>query len=69
MTTDAEALAKQAGLQIAWRDHPDDVRAAIAQARRLAGAFTRPADAAAEPTPPYIAPASTPRATKKSSKR
>ena len=68
MAADAETLALQAGLQIAWRDHPDDVRDAIAHARKLAGAFTRPADPAAEPTPPYAAPASVPRASKKGGK-
>ena len=69
MASDAETMALQAGLQIAWRDHPDDVRDAIAHARRLASAFARPADPATEPTPPYAAPASTPRAAKKDGKR
>ena len=61
MASNAETLALQAGLQIAWRDHPDDVREAIAHARKLAGAFARPTDPAAEPTPPYAAPTSAPR--------
>ncbi|MDB5314841.1 MAG: hypothetical protein JWO26_1161 [Rhodospirillales bacterium] len=52
--TDAEmaAFAKAHGLEVAWRDHPADVKEAIASAAKLARAFTRP-EAAAEPIPPY----------------
>ncbi|MES2713284.1 MAG: hypothetical protein V4653_17025 [Pseudomonadota bacterium] len=50
-----EALAKAHGLAVAWRDHPADVREAIESAARLARAFTRCADPAAEPIPPYAA--------------
>ncbi len=55
MSSEEEMLARAAGLQKAWRDHPDDVREAITGAKRLAGAFHRPADPAAEPIPPYAA--------------
>ena len=55
MPSEEEMLANAAGLQKAWRDHPDDVREAIAGAKRLGGAFRRPSDAAAEPIPPYAA--------------
>ncbi|HEY4250855.1 MAG TPA: hypothetical protein VGM87_06630 [Roseomonas sp.] len=56
--TDAEieALATARGLERAWRDHPADVRAAVAQAARLAAAFVRPADPAAEPIPAHAVP-------------
>jgi hypothetical protein len=50
-----EALAKARGLAIAWRDHPADLREAIESAARLARAFTRCTDAAAEPIPAYAA--------------
>lgn len=55
MPSEDEMLAAAAGLQSAWRDHPADVTEAIAHAKRLAGAFRRPADPAAEPIPPYAA--------------
>lgn len=51
--SEMEALAKARGLAVAWRDHPADVREAIEGAARLATAFTRCADAAMEPIPPY----------------
>lgn len=56
--TDAEieALAKARGLERAWRDHPADVREAVAHAARLAAAFPRPADPAAEPIPAHAVP-------------
>jgi hypothetical protein len=54
--TDNEVLAKAAGLDRAWQDHRADVEEAIALAARFRCAFTRPADPAAEPTPPYAAP-------------
>lgn len=56
--TDAEieALAKARGLDRAWRDHPADVREAVAQAARIGAAFTRPADPAAEPMPAQAVP-------------
>jgi hypothetical protein len=57
--TDAEieALAKARGLERAWRDHPADVREAVAQAARLRTAFARPTDPAAEPMPAQSVPA------------
>lgn len=55
MPSEDELRAIGAGLAIAWRDHPADVTEAIAHAKRLAGAFRRPADPAAEPIPPYAA--------------
>jgi hypothetical protein len=57
MAEDAETLAKAAGLDRAWRDHRADVEEAIALAARFRGAFARPANPAAEPIPPYRAPA------------
>ena len=54
---DAETLARAAGLEKAWAEHRADVIEAVAAARRLRGSFERPADPAAEPTPPYRAPA------------
>ena len=55
-----EALALAAGLQRAWADHRADVEEAAAAAAKLRTAFARPAEPAAEPTPPYaLAPADT----------
>jgi hypothetical protein len=51
--TTAEALAKAAGLDRAWRDHQADVEAAIASVAKLRAGFTRITDPAAEPTPSY----------------
>jgi hypothetical protein len=53
---DNAALAQAAGLERAWQDHRADVEEAIALAARFRGAFTRPAEPGAEPTPPYAAP-------------
>lgn len=53
--TEMEALAKARGLAVAWRDHPADVKEAIESAARLARAFARCTDAAAEPIPAYAA--------------
>lgn len=50
---DAEALARAAGLDRAWRDHQADVEEAIASVAKLRAGFPRPKDAAAEPTPAY----------------
>jgi hypothetical protein len=50
------SLANAAGLGRAWQDHQADVEEAIALAARIRGAFTRPVDPAAEPTPAYAAP-------------
>ena len=55
MPSEDEMRAVAAGLQKAWRDHPADVTEAIGHAKRLAGAFRRPADPASEPIPPYAA--------------
>ncbi|MBN8874921.1 MAG: hypothetical protein J0H67_18945 [Rhodospirillales bacterium] len=49
------ALAKAAGLDKAWADHPEDVAAAAAQALNTAGAIDIPTDPAAEPWPPMRA--------------
>ena len=49
------ALAKAAGLDKAWQDHPEDVAAAAAQALNTANAIQAPTDPAAEPWPPMRA--------------
>ena len=46
------ALARDAGLERALAQFPDDVAAACAQAQATAGAFAHPTDPAAEPWPP-----------------
>ena len=56
--SDTATLAKAAGIDRALRDHPADVEEAVALAARFRGAFTRPADPTAEPTPAYRAPVS-----------
>ncbi len=53
MMSNAEALAKAAGLERAWRDHQADVEEAIAAVAKLRAGFPRPKDAAAEPNPAY----------------
>jgi hypothetical protein len=50
---DAAALAIAAGLEKAWAEHQADVEQAIAAALAQRGAFTRPQDPAAEPSPAY----------------
>ncbi|MEO3475165.1 hypothetical protein AAFN86_25110 [Roseomonas sp. CAU 1739] len=54
--TEDEALARAAGLGDKWRDRTAEIAEATAHARRLAGAFTRPADERAEPIPAYAVP-------------
>ena len=54
--TEDEALAHAAGLGETWRGRAAEIVEAAAQARRLAGAFTRPADERAEPIPAYAVP-------------
>jgi hypothetical protein len=49
--TEDEALARAAGLGAPWA-----TRQAVAHARRLAGAFPRPADETAEPMPAFAVP-------------
>ncbi len=49
------ALAKAAGLDKALAEFPEDVAAALAQARNTAGAIQYPQDPAAEPWPPMRA--------------
>lgn len=51
-----EALALAAGLRVAWERHRADVEEAIAGMAALRASFSRPADPAAEPAPPYAAP-------------
>jgi hypothetical protein len=51
--TEEEALARAAGLGEPWRGREAEIAEAIAHARRLAGAFPRPADERAEPMPAY----------------
>lgn len=46
------ALAKAAGLDKALAEFPEDIAAAAADALNHAGAFSVPADPAAEPWPP-----------------
>lgn len=55
--TEDETLARAAGLGAPWRGREAELAEAIAQARRLAGTFTRPADETAEPIPAYAVPA------------
>lgn len=55
MSSEGEMRATAMGLAKAWRDHAADVTDAIADARRWATAFRRPADPAAEPMPPFAA--------------
>lgn len=55
--TDDEALARSAGLGAPWQDRNAEIAEAVAHARRLAGAFARPADERAEPMPAYAVPA------------
>ncbi len=45
-------LARALGLEIALRDHPEDVAAAAAMARVQAGSIAFPTDPSAEPWPP-----------------
>ena len=54
--TEEEILARAAGLTAGLKTHPKEVAEAIIAARRMAGAFTRPADETAEPMPAYAAP-------------
>jgi hypothetical protein len=54
--TDEDALARAAGLGAPWRGREAEITEAIAQARRLAGAFARPADETAEPMPAFAVP-------------
>jgi hypothetical protein len=55
--TTAEALARAAGLDRAWAGHRAEVEEAVSGLAALRAAFSRPADPAAEPAPPYAAPA------------
>ena len=48
-------LAEAAGLGKAFAEFPEDVAAALAQARNTAGAIRQPEDPAAEPWPPMRA--------------
>lgn len=54
--TEEEALARSAGLADPWKGRDAEIAEAVAHARRLAGAFTRPADERAEPIPAYAVP-------------
>ena len=54
--TEEEILARAAGFTAGLKTHPKEVAEAIAASRRMAGAFTRPADERAEPMPAYAAP-------------
>lgn len=54
--TEDEALARAAGLGETWRGRGAEIAEAIAHAKRLAGAFPRPADERAEPMPAYAVP-------------
>ena len=54
--TEEEILARAAGITAGLKTHPKEVAEAITASRRMAGAFTRPADETAEPMPAYAAP-------------
>lgn len=54
--TEGEALARAAGLGAPWRGREAEIAEAIAQARRVAGTFPRPADETAEPMPAFAVP-------------
>lgn len=54
--TEDEALARAAGLGAPWAKREAELTEAIAHARRLAGAFPRPADETAEPMPAFAVP-------------
>jgi hypothetical protein len=54
--TDEDALARAAGLGAPWQGRQAELTEAIAHARRLAGAFPRPADETAEPMPAFAVP-------------
>lgn len=58
LMTEEEILARAAGLTTGLMSHPKEVAEAIAASRRMAAAFTRPADETAEPMPAYAAPVS-----------
>lgn len=51
-----KAVAEAAGLHLAWRRHRADVLEAIRRMGDMRSGFARPADPAAEPSPPYAAP-------------
>lgn len=55
--TEDEALARAAGLGDKWLGRDAEIAEAVNHARRLAGAFARPADERAEPIPAYVVPA------------
>jgi hypothetical protein len=55
--TENEALARAAGLGETWQGRDAEIAEAVSHARRLAGAFARPADERAEPIPAYAVPA------------
>lgn len=55
-----EALAEAAGLRLAWERHRADVEEALRGMAALRGSFARPADPAAEPSPPYALRAAPP---------
>ncbi|GAA0598159.1 hypothetical protein GCM10009416_40480 [Craurococcus roseus] len=55
-TATEEALAEAAGLRLAWNRHRADMLDAIRRMDALRGSFARPADPAAEPSPPYALP-------------
>ena len=52
----AGALAEAAGLRRAWAEHRAEVEEAVSGLAALRSSFARPADPAAEPTPPYAVP-------------
>jgi len=54
--TEEDILARAAGITAGLKAHPKEVAEAVASARRMAGAFTRPVNETAEPMPAYAAP-------------
>jgi hypothetical protein len=60
--TEAESLARAAGLGEAWKGRDAEIAQAIAAARKMARAFPWPPDERAEPMPALAVPPHGPRA-------
>ncbi|MBD0273233.1 MAG: hypothetical protein ICV73_15065 [Acetobacteraceae bacterium] len=55
-TAAEKALADAAGLRLVWDRHRADMLDALRRMDALRRSFARPADPAAEPSPPYALP-------------